>query len=366
MGEEVYLSSPTRRWVHGFRFGASANGVSFGRYITSDGEKHFPPQQSLTLGAANAGPRVGPLVITEMMTHPPLGMPEYLELKNISGAPITLYDELNPANTWLFTDGIGFVFPTGITVQAGGYILLSETNEAAFRVAWGAETNAPVFGPYSGRLENSGEDLKLARPDRPNPGGDVPLIASEWVSYQTNTPPWPSGAAGTGAALERVDDDAFSNDPANWRASNISGSPGDNPQVDTDTDELPDNWELTHFGQLDHPLGAPEQDADEDGITNWQEYILGTDPRVADEGLMVYITTRNGNVELDFDTVVASQSGYYGLHRTYGVQQRIPGATSDWAVLSGATNIPATGANIRLTNTPSASTGWYRVQTTLE
>ena len=40
---------------------AQVNGVSFGRYVTSDGIEHFvDPESRNTLGTANAGPKVGP------------------------------------------------------------------------------------------------------------------------------------------------------------------------------------------------------------------------------------------------------------------------------------------------------------------
>ena len=45
------------------------NGVSFGRYAISTGEEHFVLQTSRTPGGANAGPLVGPLVISEINHH---------------------------------------------------------------------------------------------------------------------------------------------------------------------------------------------------------------------------------------------------------------------------------------------------------
>ena len=82
-------TSPATR--HGFEFGAQVNGVSFGRYVTSDGVEHFVTQHRSTLGAANAGPKVGPVVINEIMYAPPgFGsnadtLDEYIELRNITG-----------------------------------------------------------------------------------------------------------------------------------------------------------------------------------------------------------------------------------------------------------------------------------------
>jgi hypothetical protein len=46
-----------------------------------------------------------------------------------------------------------------------------------------------------------------------------------------------------------------------------------------DGDNLPDDWELAHFGNLDQ---VDDGDPDNDKLTNLQEYRLGTDPLVAD------------------------------------------------------------------------------------
>lgn len=45
--------------------------------------------------------------------------------------------------------------------------------------------------------------------------------------------------------------------------------------IDSDSDGLPDFWEIANFGNLDH---KPNQDDDHDGKTNAQEFAAGTDP----------------------------------------------------------------------------------------
>jgi hypothetical protein len=49
---------------------------------------------------------------------------------------------------------------------------------------------------------------------------------------------------------------------------------------DDDQDGLPDDWEIGHFGNLGQ--GANDDTADHDGLTNAQEYALGTDPTKED------------------------------------------------------------------------------------
>ncbi len=48
--------------------------------------------------------------------------------------------------------------------------------------------------------------------------------------------------------------------------------------TDSDGDQLPDAWELQYFSGLDTD---PASDADGDGRTNYQEYVAGTDPTIA-------------------------------------------------------------------------------------
>ncbi len=67
---------------------------------------------------------------------------------------------------------------------------------------------------------------------------------------------------------------------------------------DNDGDGMPDSWMMQHFG---HPTGLasdgtmPQDDPDHDGLTNLQEYGLGTDPTEMDRPYLVpSISTQNG------------------------------------------------------------------------
>jgi Calx-beta domain-containing protein/thrombospondin type 3 repeat protein len=51
------------------------------------------------------------------------------------------------------------------------------------------------------------------------------------------------------------------------------------PLPDTDGDGLPDDWERQHFGDLNR---NGDDDFDQDGLTNGQEYLLGSDPKKPD------------------------------------------------------------------------------------
>jgi len=231
-GEEVYLFSADAAgnltgYSDGFSFGAAANGVSFGRFITSTGETKYPAQITRTIGATNAGPLIGPIVINEIRYQPLAGDMEFIELKNVSISTVKLFDAAFPTNTWTLS-GVGFDFPMGHEILAGGLLVLTAGDPVAFRAQHGIPLQVPVFGPWTGTLQDNGELLQLQRPDAPNVTNGVvtvPYITVDDVRYR-NTAPWPLAASESGSSLERIDAAAYGNDPINWKARFHGATPG--------------------------------------------------------------------------------------------------------------------------------------------
>ncbi|MCP5527463.1 MAG: lamin tail domain-containing protein [Verrucomicrobiales bacterium] len=232
-GEEVYLYSADADgeltgYSQGFAFGAAANGISFGRFTNSVGAVQYPAQRARTLGTPNAGPAVGPVVLSEIHYQPAPGGTEFVELRNLTDVDVPLYDPAHPANPWQLA-GLGFAFPENAILPAQGLALVVSGDPEAFRTRFGVPLGVPVFGPFPGVLQNSGELLELQRPDEPDvdlQGGVViPLITVDAVRYNDKAP-WPVEAAGSGASLERRQPAEYGNDPANWRASFGPPSPG--------------------------------------------------------------------------------------------------------------------------------------------
>ena len=234
-GEEVWIFSADDAghltgYVHGHRFGAAEDGVSFGRYVSSDGREHFVAQTSRSLGAPNSGPRVGPVIMSEIMYRPPdhdgqtdNRDDEFIELQNTSREPIPLFDPNLPVNTWRLRGGVNFNFPTGVILAGAEFILLlpfNPTNAAlvsALRAKYGVSSNVRLFGPYAGKLDNSRDDLKLEKPTTPLLEV-VPYVLMDEVEYSDSSP-WPAGADGYGLSLQRTAADAYGNDPASWVAA---------------------------------------------------------------------------------------------------------------------------------------------------
>lgn len=230
-GDAVYLSSGSggNLSVPAYRefqdFGGQDRDVTFGRHALSGGGFAFPAMTSPTPGAANANPLVGPVVITEIMYHPPTNGHEYLKLVNTSGATVPLYDPLNPSNVWKVS-GIDFTFPSGVQLTAGASLLLvrDTISPAQFRAVYGVPASIEIFN-YSGALDNDTDTIVLKKPGDPEAGtGFVPSIVVEQVKYNDSAP-WPVAADGGGKTLRRISNTAYANDPANWQAASSSYTP---------------------------------------------------------------------------------------------------------------------------------------------
>ena len=235
-GERVYLSSADGSGnltglILPFEFGATDNGVSFGRVPTSIGDDLSPllettfgvtfptnlPDFRSGTGALNSPAKVGPVVISEIMYNPPTHLSEFVELQNISSNPVDLTD-------WDI-DGIAvFSFPAGTTLQPGERLLLIDTAKitaADFRTDRGVPASVQIFGALYD-LGNSGEHLRL---EKPNPDPLAPDILVDRVHYNDKDP-WPTEADGSGPSLERFVLDGYGNEPLHWRTTITGGTPG--------------------------------------------------------------------------------------------------------------------------------------------
>jgi hypothetical protein len=380
LGEEVYLFSGDGTnltgYRHGFKFGAQVNGVSFGRHVSSDGVEHFVTQRLNTLGSANAGPRVGPVVINEIMYAPlPFGsdpdtMDEYIELRNITGQAVPLFDPLHSTNTWQLGGAVQFTFPLGLTMAPWSYLLVVGFDPVrdpvmlgSFRGRYGVSSDTPIFGPWQGHLDNAGERIALYMPDKPEEppspvAGFVPQVLVEEVNYLPG-PPWPTGADSTGKSLQRLGSGAFADDPANWQAA--APTPGFLNEgaltVDTDHDGLPDEWELANGFDPNDPSGAngPLGDPDGDGLNNLQEYLAGTDPHNAQD------TVRFDKVSFSAQ-ICALQFNTYTGHAYTVERLDLFGYTNDWTTFSNFS--PGVSGPVTVSDPQTAVGHFYRLRVT--
>ena len=206
---------------------ASDREVPFARYVTSTGNLEFVAEDHPTPLAENAPPKVGPVVISEVMYHPLNDADEFVELHNITGAAVALYDPAIPANTWQIGGGISYTFASGLSIPAGGYLLLVNTDPALFRAKYGVPAGVQIVGPFTGLLNNAGENVRLYKPGDPDPlpPYQVPYYLVDRVEYKA-VAPWPTQPDGYGPSLQRLSNTAYGNDPLNWGPGPDEGTPG--------------------------------------------------------------------------------------------------------------------------------------------
>jgi LmbE family N-acetylglucosaminyl deacetylase len=126
---------------------------------------------------------------------------------------------------------------------------------------------------------------------------------------------------------------------------------------DHDGDELPDAWELEHFGSLADadPLG----DNDGDGRSNRDEFISGLDPRLPDR---TNLSISADGRAVSFSVPAAAGAGYDGLTRRYRLQFSPDLSEWDLVVDEGIADGSPRGHSIDQPGTR----GFYRLEMTIE
>ena len=188
----------------------------------------------LTTGSARAQ-----IVISELMVHPrhvdgkePISQ-EFIELRNLGPDTVNL-------EGWRFDRGIQFTFPS-IGIPADGFVVIAaDPSEQAFA------NIAPVVGPWTGRLSNRGERVRLL-----NAAGEIIddvryADQGDWASRRhvdlqgQASWEWIAPFDGEGFSLELIDPGLPNANGQNWKSSiPLGGTPGSlNSQEATETSPL--------------------------------------------------------------------------------------------------------------------------------
>jgi hypothetical protein len=205
-------------------FGQAPTGQTFGTIQSCTG-MDFAELNSPTLGAFNARARVGPVLISEIMYHPPTlnsnenNIDEYIELHNQTAQDVAL-------DGWELRNAVGFTFPADTSIPGYGFLVVVGFDPAAdldqqivFRSKFGVPDEVAVIGPWRGNLSNAGEMVELYRPVQ---------ILVERVGYD-DAAPWPTSGDGDGNSLQRSLAQPFAgthdygNDALNWYADSPTG-----------------------------------------------------------------------------------------------------------------------------------------------
>lgn len=220
-GEAIYLKSPDKvRVIDAFRFRGQPENVSYGRY--PDGSDYWTQLSQPSKESPNTRPRVGDIVINEIMYNPisRMNQDEYLEIHNRSGEPIDI-------SNWRLRGDVSFTFPPNTIISANGYIVIAENSEYLIQ-KYAALSSENTFGNYNGSLSNSSGTLRLLKPAPKlvsGPNGEqieqtIYVIEDEVTFLDGGS--WPEDADGRGSSLELVNllvDNAVG---ANWASSQES------------------------------------------------------------------------------------------------------------------------------------------------
>lgn len=315
LGETIRLYSKNYSIIDEVNLLVQERGVSEGR--VPDGSTNIARLHAI---GSPAGPNYlvnDTVVINEIMYHPISDSgggafenvaEEYIELYNMSGVDVPLFDLEHPANAWRLTGGIEFCFPTNMWLESRSFLIVvpfdPSTDTGArtlFVNKYQVNGQTQLVGPWRGKLSNEGEALELMRPGQPQVSGNSGSTYVSWIPMDRvcyfGHAPWPVAANGTGFSLQRIVPSAYGNTPGHWCAmSPTPGAVNIAESLDSDGDGLPDVWELLHG--LDPFVAAgqdgPDGDPDDDGLTNMQEYVANTDPRSATLLILNFVMGENG------------------------------------------------------------------------
>ncbi len=173
--------------------------------------------------------------LTEVMYHPPPGLPEWVEIVNLTS------NRIDAAN-WRLAGGVDYTFPDFNAAAPADHfineyerIVLSSASDAVTRAAYPSiPPNVRVFGPWTGSLNNAGDNVRLL---------DAAGAEQTALTYGDGGL-WPRSPDGTGHTLQIIDQNRKVDDWRNWRAGGTRlGTPG-----------------YAEPAMPEEPVGSPEQD----------------------------------------------------------------------------------------------------------
>jgi hypothetical protein len=228
---------------------------------------------SAVIDATFTVPVPSPVRITEVHYNP-ANHPSVADSQDLE-----FFELLNTGSQTISLEGVqiaqfatpGYTFGSGIDLEAGERIIVART-PSVFQSVYGTSINLAPVGFGTANLSNGGEPIALL-----GPSGET----LQEFTYD-DVAPWPASPDGGGPSLEIIDPLGDPTNPANWRASALSGgSPGTDgtpPSIPGDYDgnhaveqEDFDLWKSTFGSSV--TLGS-DSDGNNDGIINAADYVV--------------------------------------------------------------------------------------------
>jgi hypothetical protein len=304
-------------------------GIAYGR--SPDGSGSFAPLAIYTPGAANSVPRVGPVQITEIHYHPAGTTPEFVEVSNTGGSAEDL-------GNWTLRGDVDFDFPAGFMIDPAEEVVmvafdpvLQSAQASSFRSQYGVPEGVRLIGPWS-PASTLGDPAGVVRLRRlvPPPAEEpayVGLMVEDEVNYLA-TSPWPITAAGTGNSIRRSGVRKQGSDPSAW----VAGVPAPGSGVGGYA-----AWRLANFTL---PAGTMNDDPDHDGLENFIEYLMGSDPGAYTE-LSSGVDPNGGDPRfiLNYSVRKDRDDGILSAVQSDGLEAWLPAAHDEVISTDGITEI---------------------------
>jgi len=184
------------------------------------------------------------IVINEIHYNPDLKTErvEFIELYNTGPFDVDM-------SGWRFCDGVDYTFPQGTIFPAESYLVIAEDASQAYRPVtisqkYGTPSNL-VMGPFSGSLNNEGENIKLC---------DAQGNTVDQVDYGLGFP-WPTvgdavpdvAPGGTGHSIQLIHPKLDNNLGGSWRSA--YPTPGDMNTAVFAENSPPQIRQVAHFPQ---------------------------------------------------------------------------------------------------------------------
>jgi len=135
---------------------------------------------------------------------------------------------------------------------------------------------------------------------------------------------------------------------------------------DFDADEMPDDWEVLHFGGTSAGGGGAWEDYDGDAVPNLHEFIAGTDPADATSYATVHVRRQAQRMEVSFFAHAALGPGCLGRSRLYTLEACGHLAAPDWRPVSGFESVVASNRVVTYAADVPPDARFYRTRIRLE
>jgi PKD repeat protein len=130
---------------------------------------------------------------------------------------------------------------------------------------------------------------------------------------------------------------------------------------DANGNGIPDGWDAAYLEGADQ---RGEADPDQDGASNLEEYIAGTDPKRAESVLALQIEWNDGPM-IVFLARRTAGVGYDGLQRIYAVEYAFQPLPAEWQEFTEFEHILGDNQNIVLRPFPWETSAYFRVKVRL-